>query len=324
MADVAARLVAWHNRHLLARRIAITDVSGIGVVALPYAWREGSDTEPLPLYDSDWMHRVPPSRLHAWVRRHGQPALPGCDGWPRRQIDPERTSADDADAKGLEDRCLRLAITASVTRNGHHARVLMQGSVPAQRAAVFGSRLWDPARTAGLAGALAGSAGLFVATAWWMPANGDPPPPPVVAAIAAVQPAAPASTSALAIDRVAADPLAARPTPAPTADLAAPAPTDRSPRPLDVQVTVQARADGHPPLVDIRPSLGDGDRRAVRAASESLRRPGRLAPPAGPAGRLYAIATLPMPNADDARAQRSALQGLVADMAARRRRRGST
>ncbi len=36
VAEVAARVVAWHNRHPLARRITAAQVQGIGVVAMPF------------------------------------------------------------------------------------------------------------------------------------------------------------------------------------------------------------------------------------------------------------------------------------------------
>lgn len=38
---VAARVVAWHNRHPLARRISAAQVHSIGYVALPFAWPAG-------------------------------------------------------------------------------------------------------------------------------------------------------------------------------------------------------------------------------------------------------------------------------------------
>ena len=43
---VAARVVAWHNRHPLARRIRPEQVHSIGVVSLPFAF-DGASEPPL-------------------------------------------------------------------------------------------------------------------------------------------------------------------------------------------------------------------------------------------------------------------------------------
>ena len=169
MADVATRVVAWHNRHPLARRITPADVGGIGVVALPFALPvttpEGAATAPAPLravFGHEWMFRVAPRRLVDWVHRHGRYPLTACAGWPLRQIDADLALAHRADADGLEGRTLRHVLTAVIDVAGHRVRVLLAPAPPLPRAAVFGLRLWSPART-GLA--MSGSAAVLV-TAW--------------------------------------------------------------------------------------------------------------------------------------------------------------
>ena len=47
--DVQAQVVAWHNRHPLARRIQASQVHSIGAVVLPFASAQALDAEPAPL-----------------------------------------------------------------------------------------------------------------------------------------------------------------------------------------------------------------------------------------------------------------------------------
>ncbi|MBA4176131.1 MAG: hypothetical protein C0505_06180 [Leptothrix sp. (in: Bacteria)] len=49
LAAVAARVVAWHNRHPLARRIAAAHVHAVGYVGLPFVGEAGSAVPPSPL-----------------------------------------------------------------------------------------------------------------------------------------------------------------------------------------------------------------------------------------------------------------------------------
>jgi len=68
MKDVAARVVAWHNRHPLARRIKPGDVSGIGVVTIPCA-----PSDALPAGTARSRHRA-----------GGRCCTPPLPAWPRR------------------------------------------------------------------------------------------------------------------------------------------------------------------------------------------------------------------------------------------------
>jgi len=325
MADVAARLVAWHNRHPLARRIELTDVGSIGVVALPYARRDEQDTDPRPLFGTDWLHRCDLARLQAWMRRHGRPELPACEGWPQRLVDADLAPAHQADADGLQGRCARRVVTAQLARDGQCVRVLMAADRTAgdRRPAVFGGRLWHPLRTAGLAGATGLAAAVLGALLLW-PASGDPRSPAIDTSGALVAQATTAAASSVAPH----DPPG--PTaPAASATRAAPAPSEPDTvasldalraiehaalpqRPLDVPVTLLSRADGQPALVSIRPALSEGDRRAARVAAESVRLAAAPKPAAAALGRMYAIATLPSRTREDAMALRVALQGLLA------------
>jgi hypothetical protein len=282
LADVAARLVAWHNRHPTARRLALTDVSSIGVVGLPHALREGGTAELWPLYGADWLRRGDAARLRAWVRRHGRPELPACRDWPLRLVDAELAAAHRADAEGLQGRCLRFVITALLSRDGHSTRVLLAGA--ADDGAVFGSRLAHPGRTAGLSALVAG--GSVMLATWFAPGPAAPEAePPAVAAKV---------------------PAAGEPPPVPLPAVV------RPPRPPDVPIELRARADGAAPLVSLRPSLNEGERRAARVVAEAARQQAAAPQTASAHGRMYAIATLPTRTREDAEAQRVALQGLLA------------
>ena len=76
MERLAEQIVDWHNRHPLARRIAVSDVHTVGVVALPFvraAAQGGGLVEPV-LTDVvsafDELAGAPPvSRGAVWVQR---------------------------------------------------------------------------------------------------------------------------------------------------------------------------------------------------------------------------------------------------------------
>lgn len=71
MKDVAARVVAWHNRHPLARRIKPGDVSGIGVVTIPCAPSDALPAGTAPQPSSRWraMLHTAAARLAAPLAR---------------------------------------------------------------------------------------------------------------------------------------------------------------------------------------------------------------------------------------------------------------
>jgi hypothetical protein len=212
MADVVARVVAWHNRHPLARRIGPDDVGSVGVVALPFAVAEhtaGSSTpsptpshtparDAVPLFDGHWLNRAGDRDLGRWVRRHGAYPLPACAGWPSRQIDADLALSRQADRTGRTGRTLRHVILATVERGGHQIRVLVAPSGPQRRAAVWGPRLWSAPRSA-LAGALAlAAAGWVLAPSLPTMARGalESAPHATIAAVAGAAASGPAAAVA--------------------------------------------------------------------------------------------------------------------------------
>ena len=189
MADVAAQVVAWHNRHPLARRITRKDVQGIGIIALPFsrpaqpAWNavrpkrgllalmfpKKVDRRPWPAFSEDALPDIGVARLVTFALRHGWIERPGAADLPERalQVDqalletPPGRPAADAPPERLD----RFLATAAIDLGPTRPRlVLGRGN----RMPVLGQRLWSLPRIAGLGGALllsmvVGVAGLWVA-----------------------------------------------------------------------------------------------------------------------------------------------------------------
>jgi hypothetical protein len=90
MERLAEQIVAWHNRHPLARRVAVGDVHTIGVVALPFvraSAQAGGLVEPV-LTDAvsfDELAGAPPaSRWSVWMQRLGRMAARAAGHLGRR------------------------------------------------------------------------------------------------------------------------------------------------------------------------------------------------------------------------------------------------
>ncbi len=350
-ADLAARVVAWHNRHPLARRIAPAQVTGIGAVSLPLALREpapdgatggaaGATTPLTPIFDTQWMYGADAAALDRFVVAHGAYPLDAAARWPWRHVDADLARARAADAQGQEGRTARHLLTAVIEADGRRSRVLVAPVLPLAQAAVFGRRLYSLPRVAGGVGS--GAAAASAAVAALVVGLGSPRHPPVDVADAAPAVAAPASSAAsadaagataaqaaaapehAASDPAAADPqtaeaAASRPAPgdtaAPDTALAAAAPVADF-RPVDVPPMLQdAAAAG--PLVRIRPTLTEDERRQARLQAQALRPPPAASAP-GEAllkGPVYALATPPLRTRDDAQAQQVLLHGLKAQVA---------
>ena len=189
MADVAAQVVAWHNRHPLARRITRKDVQGIGIITLPFArpaqpaWNtvgpkrgllalmfpKKVDRRPWPAFSEDALPDIGIPRLVQFALRRGWIERPGPADLPERalQVDPDLldTPPGRPAADGPPERLDRFLVTAAIDLGPTRPRlVLGRGN----RMPVLGQRLWSLPRIAGLGGALllsmvVGVAGLWVA-----------------------------------------------------------------------------------------------------------------------------------------------------------------
>ena len=347
-ADVIARVVAWHNRHPLARRITAEQVSGVGIVVLPFALKgalkgapaaaasEGDITateadnpgdsaapaELTPIFGDDWLFRPGSRRLGDWTRRHGVYPLHGVPHWPLRQVEADLTLSHRADAQGLEGRTARHLVTAVVDAGGQRVRLLLPPG-PMAKAPVFGPRVYSLPRLGGLAGA-----GVTASLALGLVALLRPAAPahtPVVAEAASAPASASASASAAHDDAspaVASASAAASATEAEPIVIAASAPSApvEVVLPQNVNPQRQSRANGDAPLARIRPQLTEDERREARLQAEALRTPSAASAASSattPAlkGPVYALATVPVRTRDDALAQQVLLQGMKAQVA---------
>lgn len=242
--EVTARVVAWHNRHPLARRIDPTQVHSIGTVRLPFAsaqpWTSGpaapaaaQPAAPAPAQADSGaapqvaLHGDVPGAPAADVRQPG-PATPasGIDGLEVQSLLPEDAAAADGPAPappGTDAPGIDLALDAGTPSpagddedDGEAALVipLLDG----EDAAVGGDHPAD-------AGATADGATLTDA----IPSDPSDPSDPSAAAAAAADladaDAAAAAAAGPSTEETATDPQAADPD-APTADAASPAAPD--------------------------------------------------------------------------------------------------
>lgn len=130
---LVARVVAWHNRHPLARRITPPQVQSIGFVALPFVSTTAAFSE-------DFIASVSPARVARWAARHAREAAAAPTGGPLKQVAVDDTRAPD-DAGVVT----RYAMTAAVTCGGRRTRLLVG---PDAKAPVLGRRLWSRPRAA--------------------------------------------------------------------------------------------------------------------------------------------------------------------------------
>jgi hypothetical protein len=87
---LSAQVVAWHNRHPLARKITRRQLGGYGVVSLPFspAPPEGQDGPPrYPMFDDlSLIPGLSRSKVVALALAQGWKDLPGAPEWPLRKI----------------------------------------------------------------------------------------------------------------------------------------------------------------------------------------------------------------------------------------------
>ena len=238
--DLAARVVAWHNRHPLARRITLQQVHAMGWVALPFrapadapaaaaavprdaagaaAAAPADAAAPIaprrgwrPAFTEDFIAPLAPGRVARFAARHGTAAAPH-DGLPVRQvrIALPLTAEGAAATLWLE--------TAAIELGARRVRVLV---APLHAPRAIGPRLWSRPRSAAAAAA---SALALASVAALVLAPASAPAPAAIRASAAASAAtavsatASSATAALAMAASAADASAA----STTATAAAPA-----------------------------------------------------------------------------------------------------
>lgn len=128
---LAASLRQWHNRLPWARRLAETEVSGVGLVKLALS----DDAAARPLYPPQTLvPGVSASRLARFLRRHGYDERPGPPDWPVRELGLDPVQPDQA----VRWRYL-LTATYPAARGDAVLRVLA-GRVSGARAMPFAGR----------------------------------------------------------------------------------------------------------------------------------------------------------------------------------------
>ena len=325
-AAVAAAVVAWHNRHPLARRITPQQVHGIGVVELPLALpsqprQRGAQI----LFAAQTLYHAAPARLAAWLNRHAKVPCPAPDDWPRRPLDVEPSLAMQAQQAGLTTHVTVSVLTAAVDVDGKRLRLLLAGG---KRLRIHGSRAIGMPRIGAAALAAAGAGAVAV---WGLMPTPHMPASPalpdgVLATIAVPADPAPSAVSAPTVQAAElpeAHPHEAAPEPAlaqaeaavPSASAAAPVELAQAePAPPDVPVTTG-------PVRRIAPAIDAAARDAARTQSRALRAATAASAASAPAvheradlikGTVYAIATRPTAKRDAAMSQLALMRGLLA------------
>jgi outer membrane biosynthesis protein TonB len=309
--DVAARVVAWHNRNPLARRLRPADVGSVGHVALPFfdpdapppaGWEapagsllaramararaglprprgRGTAGSLRAAFREDFIPPLRPDEVAALAARHGVERDDEPVDAPVRIVMPP---------PGTEALAWRWVLTAELRTDTARTRVLLG---PRRGAPVLGRRLLSLPRVVALA-ALGGAA-LTLAVTLGVFESGEPAPVAVLpgaapsAAGPASAPAAPAASAAaaepaaapavppLANEPRASAPAAATPTPTPTpapAPAPAPAPPPKpAPAPAPVTAPAAPAAGASRPL-DVEPRLGRVELPAVPSIVDLRRR----------------------------------------------------
>jgi hypothetical protein len=144
-----ARVVAWHNRHPLARHILPAQVQAMGWVMLPFTAAGSASAETSrgrgwqAAFTEKFLPPYSPRRIARWVLRHAQAAAPDVAGLPVREVLVDgRPRPADAQPVAL------WVATAAIVDGVVQSRVLLGPGAPR---AVLGRRLWSRPRLAAVA-----------------------------------------------------------------------------------------------------------------------------------------------------------------------------
>jgi hypothetical protein len=313
-ADIAARVVAWHNRHPLARRLRLADVHSMGHVALPFVdpaapgtpvaaagslreramarARAGAPAAaapaaggPLqPAFQEDFVPPLAPAEVAAFAARHGIERGTEPVAAPVRHV-PAR-----AGAGGV---VWRWVLTAELRSGAARTRVLL-GAAPG--APVLGRRLWSLPRVGALAALGGATAALALALGLDRGLDRGLEPAPQAAVPAAATAAATSAASAALASAPAAAAVAAAPSAPSALD---PAPAASASAAADAAAAEPAAS--RPP--DVEPRLGsielppiggivEARRREAAARAAAAASDAGAAPPAAAASApVYALTT---------------------------------
>ncbi len=342
-ADVCARVLAWHHRHPLARRLQVGDVHSIGYVALPFADAQaGTAVAPAAAPEPAAGSLRERAMARAQATQAAQTAAPAvaavADPVPATATGPLPAAfdedllpplslaavADFARAHGSElsheptgvpvRRLLprpatpgpawRWLLTAELRDGTARTRVLLG---PAAAAPVLGKRLWSLRRVGGLA-ALGGALVAAAVLAWLEPAAWPGPVEmPVPQAAAPATASSPMAASAPAAEAMPLDAAAS----AALAEPAASAPDDVAPRLGRIDLPSLG------PLIDERRRQAAEQRAAASAADAAsapaaVQAPAVAAPPAPAASApAFALTTRLMRTRTESQQTAEALRSLL-------------
>src|SRR5512140_2409420 len=126
-----ARVVAWHNRHPLARRILPAQVHAMGWVRLPFTAVGATSAETSrrrgwhAAFTEAFLPPFSPRRIARWSLRHAQGTAPDTAGLPMRQI-----LVDDKPAPTDAQPVSLWVATAAIVDGSAQSRVLLGPGAP--------------------------------------------------------------------------------------------------------------------------------------------------------------------------------------------------
>lgn len=260
---LSAQVVAWHNRHPLARKITRRQLGGYGVVSLPFspAPPEGQEgAARFPMFDD--LSLVPGlsrSKVVALALAQGWKERPGAPEWPLRKV-PVAKGWDESQSEPIH------LLTVALKRGEKKAplRLLIGRSAAVDLRGVIGHRLSSRPKLAMAAASLVLPL-LLVAVGLkqlWPAGMGRTTPPPVVAT-------APVDESASGGPPPAR--FAARQAPPPPVPQAMPSfdgPTVKPLGPDDILPAPREGAPGKGPRVGSGVSADAGDPRAANGPDQ--------------------------------------------------------
>lgn len=235
---LASRVRAWQHRHPLAARVELSDVSGMGVVALPYGQGADETTAGEPLYDATrLLPGLSQRALVEFARQYAVDVRPGPANWPVRQVERIDGSAEPPPH-------VRYLLTAALGGRGGGAASPHRLLVAPVGPEIWGRRLPSKVRLVAAVALSAAAMAAVVGLVWWVWTVGirTSPTATPMAPLAASAPAPSASPSVTLAS-------AAAPVPA-SIPVSAPAPA-----PLPASVPASAPTSSHAGAVPTVPGI---------------------------------------------------------------------
>lgn len=184
---------AWHRRHPLARQLGAHEVTGLGLIALPYGPGESGAVGPL-FHEAALLPGLSHRELAAFAALHAVPFRPGAADWPVRVIDRADASLDPPPET-------RYLLTAAIRDARAGATVPRRVLIAPGSPAVWGPRQFSRVRMGALVLGTVLSVALVAVWIWRQPLPNVPPPGAAASAVAgsAASAPTPAASSSVAM-----------------------------------------------------------------------------------------------------------------------------